>query len=240
MKYEVRASKVENGTGNVVGMASIVIEDKFAVSNIRIIQKEEGDLSVMYPARKTQKTDSGYMNIVHPYTSELSYSLKDAILEAYGTGEHKVVETEAVFKLETKVNLYDKNSLEAFCDVKFSEENEFAIHDITIRKGKEKGTVFVAMPTYMKKDGSFDQICNPVTKEFREELCNKLLDEYYKKALDKDKAPEERTKEESAEEKNMDDDSVVSDEKATVSEEKSEKKTNERSVTYKNKGSKSR
>lgn len=239
MKYEVRASKVENGTGNVVGMASIVIEDKFAVSNIRIIQKEEGDLSVMYPARKTQKTDSGYMNIVHPYTSELSYSLKDAILEAYGTGEHKVVETEAVFKLETKVNLYDKNNLEAFCDVKFSEENEFAIHDITIRKGKEKGTVFVAMPTYVKKDGSFDQICNPITKEFREELCNKLLDEYYKKALDKDKAPEE-TKEESVEEKNMDDDSVVSDEKAAVSEEKSEKKTNERSVTYKSKGSKSR
>lgn len=55
MKYEVRASKVENGTGNVVGMASIVIEDKFVVSNIRIVQKEGGALSVMYPARKAIK-----------------------------------------------------------------------------------------------------------------------------------------------------------------------------------------
>lgn len=205
MKYEVRASNVENGTGNVVGMATIVIEDKFAVSNIRIIQKEEGALSVMYPARKSNKTDSGYMNIVHPYTSELSYSLKDAILEAYVTGEHKVVETEAVFKLETKVNLFEKESLKAFCEVKFCDENEFAIHDITIRQGDGKDA-FVAMPTYKKNDGSFGEICNPITKEFREELCNSLLDNY-EKALNKENNKEkdvEQSEEKDAEDKSID------------------------------------
>lgn len=178
MKYEVRASKVENGTGNVVGMATIVIEDKFAVGNIRILQKEEGELSVMYPARKSAKEESGYKNIAHPYTSELYYMLKEAIIAAYNSGEHSVVNTEAQFKLETKVNLYDKDSLKAFCHVKFSEENEFAINDITIRKGEGKEDVFVAMPTYKKNDGEFGQICNPITAEFREELCGALLSQY--------------------------------------------------------------
>jgi len=176
MKYELRASKIENPTNDVVGMASVTIEDKFVVNNIRIIDKGENGMSIMFPARKSTKTESGYTNIAHPYTSELYQNLKEAILNAYVTGENQLVETEAQFELKTKVTPFEKDSLKGFCSVQFCKENEFAINDITIRSGDDK--VFVAMPTYKKKDGEFANICNPITKEFREELDNALLDGY--------------------------------------------------------------
>lgn len=177
MKYEVRTSKVENGSNGVVAMATVVIEDKFAVNNIRLVHKPEEDkYAVYYPSRKTTKTDSGYMNICHPYSSELSQQLKEAILTSYNTGENQVVENDTKFKLEVNVTPYEKDNLVGICNVQFSKDNEFAIKDITIRKGKEDN--FMAMPSYKKKDESYGDVCNPITKEFREELNNAIMESY--------------------------------------------------------------
>lgn len=178
MKYEVRTSKVENGTNGVVAMATIVIEDKFAVNNIRLVHKPEEDkYAVYYPSRKTTKTDSGYMNICHPYSAELSQQLKEAILTAYNTGENQIVENDTEFKLDVNVTPYEKDSLIGLCNVKFSKDNEFAIKDITLRKTAEDKEM-MCMPSYKKKDESYGDVCNPITKEFREELNNAVMEAY--------------------------------------------------------------
>ena len=194
MKYEVRTSKVENGTNGVIAMATVVIEDKFAMNNIRLVYKEAEDKnSVKYPARKTDKPEieSGYMNVLHPYTSELSKALKEAILTSYETGENQVVTNDTEFKLKVDVVPFEKEgtSLAAFCNVRLSDRNEFALNDITIRKDK-KGDLFMAMPSYKKKDGSYGELCNPITAEFREELITAIMDSY--------KAAKEKNTEKSA------------------------------------------
>ena len=182
MKYEVRTNKVENGSNGVVAMATIVIEDKFAVNNIRLVHKTEEDKYVVYyPTRKSGKEDSGYTSILHPYTSELAQSLREAILTSYNTGENQVVNNDTPFKLKVDVVPYEKEgeSLVAFCNVRFSDKNEFAINDIQLRKSSE-GNVFMTMPNYKKKDGTYTDVCNPITKEFREELNNMIMESYEK------------------------------------------------------------
>jgi len=192
MKYEVRTNKVENGSNNVVGLASVIIDDKFVVNNIRLIHKPDEDkYSVIYPARKTTKTDSGYTNICHPYTSELAQQLKEAILTAYNTGENQIVENGTEFELSVNVTPYEKESLVGLCNVRFSKHNEFAINDITIRQGPEEK--FVSMPSYKKNDGEYADICHPITKEFREELIETIMSAY-QESLEKSK---EKTEEKS-------------------------------------------
>lgn len=183
MKYEVRTSKVENGTNGVVAMANIIVEDKFAFNNIRLVHKPEEDkYAVYYPSRKTGNTDkheSGYMNVFHPYTSELSKALREAILTSYNTGENQIVMNDTQFELKVDVVPYEKEgeSLLAFCNVRFSNENEFAINDITLRKTAEDKEL-MCMPSYKKKDDTYANICNPITSEFREELNNAIMDSY--------------------------------------------------------------
>lgn len=52
----------------------------------------------------------------------------------------------------------------------------FAITGIKIYDGKDG--YFVSMPSMKTKDGDYKDICYPVTKEFREELINTVIDAY--------------------------------------------------------------
>lgn len=55
---------------------------------------------------------------------------------------------------------------------------------IAIVKNKE-GEFFVSMPRYATNNGEeYKDICNPITKEFRAELYQAILDTYQKTALD--------------------------------------------------------
>lgn len=62
----------------------------------------------------------------------------------------------------------------------------FKITNIAIIESQEKGQLFVSMPRYRTKlvDGNnrpvYQDICYPVTKEFREELYSAILNEYGK------------------------------------------------------------
>ncbi|MBO5388777.1 MAG: septation protein SpoVG family protein [Lachnospiraceae bacterium] len=182
MKYEVRTNKVENGTNGVVAMATVVIEDKFAVNNIRLVHKAEEDKYVVYyPTRPNTSEDSGYSTILHPYTSELAQSLREAILTSYNTGENQVVTNDTKFKLKVDVVPFEKEgtSLAAFCNVRLSDKNEFAVNDIQLRKNAE-GNVFMTMPSYKKKDDTYADICNPITADFRKELNDAVMESYEK------------------------------------------------------------
>jgi len=62
------------------GIASVLLDDCFAIHDIRIISGD-GGLFVAMPSRKT--ATGGYRDITHPITAECRKMFEDAILDAY-------------------------------------------------------------------------------------------------------------------------------------------------------------
>lgn len=68
-------------------------------------------------------------------------------------------------------------NIRGFVNVVFN--NCFKVSNIAVVEGKA-GNVFVSMPRYATSRGDEDykDVCNPITKEFREELYGVILDTY--------------------------------------------------------------
>lgn len=75
---KVRLVKPENG--KLKGVASIVIDDCFALHDIKIIESQDGVFMAM-PSKKTSNGE--YKDIAHPINSETREFLKTKILDAY-------------------------------------------------------------------------------------------------------------------------------------------------------------
>lgn len=76
----VNVRKVEKEGSRMKGMASILIDDCFAIHDIRIIEGDNGLFTAM-PSRKT--ATGGYRDIAHPINKECRKMVDDAILEVY-------------------------------------------------------------------------------------------------------------------------------------------------------------
>ena len=66
------------------GIASIVLDDSFAVHDIRIIEGDNG-LFIAMPSRKT--ATGGYRDIAHTINHDVRKMLEDAIIEEYKKAE---------------------------------------------------------------------------------------------------------------------------------------------------------
>ena len=73
-----------------------------------------------------------------------------------------------------KVNVLENatSSIRGFATVVFADS--FKVNNIAIVENKEN-ELFVSMPRYASKDEEYHDICNPFTKEFREELYGTIL-----------------------------------------------------------------
>ena len=80
----VNVRKVEKEGSRMKGIASVLIDDCFAIHDIRIIEGEDG-LFIAMPSRKTPTGD--YRDIAHPINPETRALFEEAILEAYNTAE---------------------------------------------------------------------------------------------------------------------------------------------------------
>lgn len=80
----INIRKVEREDSRMKGIASILIDDCFAVHDIRIIEGDNG-LFVAMPSRKTAV--GGYRDIAHPINQEVRKMFEDKILEAYKEAE---------------------------------------------------------------------------------------------------------------------------------------------------------
>ncbi len=76
----VNVHVTEKEDSRMKGFASVLIEDCFAIHDIRIIQGDNG-LFIAMPSRKT--ATGGYRDIAHPITPECRQLFEDAVLEAY-------------------------------------------------------------------------------------------------------------------------------------------------------------
>lgn len=80
----VNIRKVEKEDSRMKGIASILIDDCFAVHDIRIIEGDNG-LFVAMPSRKTAV--GGFKDIAHPINKEVREMFEQKILEAYEKAE---------------------------------------------------------------------------------------------------------------------------------------------------------
>ena len=87
----VNVRKIEKEGSRMKGIASILLDDSFAVHDIRIIEGDNG-LFIAMPSRKT--ATGGYRDIAHPINPEVRAMFEEAILKAYEEAEEVKSEEE--------------------------------------------------------------------------------------------------------------------------------------------------
>ncbi len=87
----VNVRKIEKEGSRMKGIASILLDDSFAVHDIRIIEGDNG-LFIAMPSRKT--ATGGYRDIAHPINPEVRAMFEEAILKAYDEAEDAPSEEE--------------------------------------------------------------------------------------------------------------------------------------------------
>jgi stage V sporulation protein G len=76
----VNVRRIEKENSRMKGIASVLIDDSFAVHDIRIIEGDNGVFIAM-PSRKT--ATGGYRDIAHPINPEVRQMFEEAILAEY-------------------------------------------------------------------------------------------------------------------------------------------------------------
>ncbi len=80
----VSVRKIEKEGSRMKGIASVLIDDSFAIHDIRIIEGDKG-LFIAMPSRKT--ATGGYRDIAHPINPDVRKMFEDAILKEYEKAE---------------------------------------------------------------------------------------------------------------------------------------------------------
>ena len=79
---QIRLVTKATETGKLKAVASIVIDNAFAVHDIKIIEGKDG-IFIAMPSRKTP--DGTFRDIAHPINTESRTIVCDKILEAYNS-----------------------------------------------------------------------------------------------------------------------------------------------------------
>ena len=80
----VSIRRAEKEDSRMKAIASVLLDDEFAVHDIRIIEGDNG-LFIAMPSRKT--STGGYRDIAHPINPETRTMFEETILEAYKNAE---------------------------------------------------------------------------------------------------------------------------------------------------------
>ena len=81
LKLDVTARLIEP-KGNLVGFASLRINDSFVIDDFRILQGDKG-LFVGMPSKPDKSSRSGYRETARPITKEFRAELTEAVAAAY-------------------------------------------------------------------------------------------------------------------------------------------------------------
>ena len=205
MKYSINVTEAKNQDGNVRGFANLVFGDSFKITNIAILEnKEKGTLFVSMPRYKSNERDEQggvvYKDVCNPITSEFREELYGNILEAFGqtkeadkSPREKVEAEMPEFSVTVTPFEREGSNIRGLARIYF--DDSFIVNNVSILQGKDK--VFVAMPSYKTKQTDeqgkavYQDVCYPVTKEFREKLYAEIVSQYEKaKEQNENKAKE--------------------------------------------------
>lgn len=199
MDYSIKLNVVNNHDKKVKAFASVTFGNCFKITNIAVIAPRENECFVAMPSFKskerTEHNQPVYKDVCNPITSEFRKELYEEILLLYAEMEQsgrtevsKDVENpkEPTFRVAVTPFEREGSNLRGLARIYF--EDCFVVSNINILQGKERK--FVAMPSYMVKQpdragkAQYQDVCFPVTKEFREKLYDALL-ECYKQEREK-------------------------------------------------------
>ena len=76
----VNVRKIEKENSRMKGIASVLLDDSFAIHDIRIIEGDNG-IFIAMPSRKT--ATGGYRDIAHPINPEVRQMFETEILAEY-------------------------------------------------------------------------------------------------------------------------------------------------------------
>ena len=205
MKYSINVTEAKNQEGNVRGFANLVFGDSFKITNIAILEnKEKGTLFVSMPRYKFSERDEQggvvYKDVCNPITAEFREELYGNILEAFEQAKEtdkspreKVEAEMPEFSVTVTPFEREGSNIRGLARIYF--DDSFIVNNVSILQGKDK--VFVAMPSYKTKQTDeqgkavYQDVCYPVTKEFREKLYAEIVSQYEKaKEQNENKAKE--------------------------------------------------
>lgn len=194
MEYSIKLNGVRNSEKNVKAFATVTFGDTFKVTSIAVVKRKDGGLFVAMPSFKSkernEQNEAVYKDVCHPITADFRSELYGDILNLYAEME-QAGKTEAVQEAQNPsepdfrvaVTPYEREGSNILGLAHIYFEDSFVINNVSILKGKDKE--FVAMPSYLAKqkgkDGKpqYQDVCFPVTKEFREKLYQKLMECYH-------------------------------------------------------------
>ena len=80
----VNVHRIQKEGSRMKGIASVLLDDSFAVHDIRIIEGDKG----LFIAMPSKKTNSGeYRDVAHPLHPEVRAMFEEEILKAYNESE---------------------------------------------------------------------------------------------------------------------------------------------------------
>ena len=95
----VNVRKIEKEGSRMKGIASVLLDDSFAVHDIRIIEGDNG-LFIAMPSRKT--ATGGYRDIAHPINPEVRAMFEEAVISAYNEADDEEEKEEAESEAEAE------------------------------------------------------------------------------------------------------------------------------------------
>lgn len=203
--YRVTATKLDNPSSQVIGLASVTIDDKFRLDSIRVIKSEKAEKGffLAMPSYQTNRRDANdkpiYKNLFYSPDKEFTTALTNAVADAMKMDTAVEIFKERTEDLSVKVvpTNNEETNIKADVTVFVKPANSDAkttmvIDSIKLRKsmsGENAGKNFVALPSRSTKDGTYRNICYPITKESRENLFSDIFTKY-NKAINKEASEE--------------------------------------------------
>ncbi len=195
MDYSIQLKAVVKSDKNVKAFVSVTFGNCFKVTNIAVVKSHEGVPFVAMPSFKSkERTEDNkpvYKDVCNPITAEFRKKLYDDILALYGEMEQsgrtevsKNITNPKEPEFRVAVTPFEREGSNICGLVRIYFDNCFVVNNASVIKGKEKE--FVSMPSYLAnrngKDGKgqYQDICFPVTKEFRQKLYDVVLECYMK------------------------------------------------------------
>lgn len=188
MKYTIKVNEV-NKESNIKAMASVVFGDSFKVGNIAVVERKDGELFVAMPQFRSNSKDKHgndvYKSVCNPITKEFRQELFENILATYaGEQKERTIDTKDGNDLQFKVSVipYERQGGNVRGVGRIYFNDNFVINNVSVLQGKEN--LFVAKPSYKTKQKDeqgkavYQDVCYPVTKEFREVLYGEVIDSY--------------------------------------------------------------
>ena len=193
MKYSIKLNAVNNPNKSVKAFAAVTFGDCFKITNIAVVKTQEGEPFVSMPSFKSKERNEHnqpvYKDVCNPITSDFRKELYDDILGLYDEMESsrksevskaEDYPEEPQFRVAVTPFEREGSNIRGLARIYF--DDCFVVNNVSIIQGREKE--FVAMPSYMAKqngkDGKpqYQDVCFPVTKEFREKVYDAIMECY--------------------------------------------------------------